>query len=451
MARQQFDATEGPLLKKILLFTFPVILTSILQLLFNAADLIVVGSASEMYVAAVGATSAVVHLCVNLFIGLSSGITVVTATKLGAKDYKGVFNAVHTAIPLAIISGAILTVVGLSIAKPILTLMGTPADVLDYSAVYMKIYFCGAIPNLVYNFGASILRAAGETKGPLYYLTLSGIVNVVLNFVFVKFLNMNVDGVAIATIISQTISAVLVLNALIKRMDLIRLNLKDMRIEKSSFISIVKIGLPTGLQSVLFSIANVMVQSSVNTFGPEALAGNSACSNFEGFGYATLHSFYQTTLTFIGQNMGAKKYERIKKVYGLNVACVVCAGVILACVYALTGKYLLAIYNVTDPIGVSFGLTRIKYVVLPYMLCGLSDITAGAIRAMGSPILPTLNSVGGICGLRLLMIFTIFNTLRTPESLFITYPVSWSVTFIAGFIIFLFVYKKVKRQALVKE
>jgi putative MATE family efflux protein len=291
LARQEFDVTQGPLLKKILLYTFPIILTSILQLLFNAADLIVVGSASEMYVAAVGATSAVVHLCVNLFIGLSSGITVVTATKLGARDHKGVFNAVHTAIPLALISGAILTVVGFLISTPVLSLMGTPSDVLEYSTLYMKIYFCGAIPNLVYNFGASILRAAGETKGPLYYLTIAGIINVILNFVFVKFLDMNVDGVAIATVISQSVSAIFVLNALIKRIDICRLDLKAMRIEKESFLGIVKIGLPTGLQSVLFSIANVMVQSSVNTFGPEALAGNSACSNFEGFGYATLHSF----------------------------------------------------------------------------------------------------------------------------------------------------------------
>ena len=316
MSRESFNVTEGPLLKKVILYTVPIILTSILQLLFNAADLIVVGSASEMYVAAVGATSAVANLCVNLFIGLSSGITVVVATNLGAKDNKGVFNAVHTAIPLALIGGAILTVTGLLISTPILTLMGTPTDVLDYSTLYMKIYFCGAIPNLVYNFGSAILRAAGETKGPLYYLTISGVINVLLNLVFVKFFDMNVDGVAIATVISQIISALLVVNALVKRADICRLDYKAMRIEKESFLEIVRIGLPTGIQSVLFSIANVMVQASVNTFGPEALAGNSACGNFEGFGYAVLHSFYQTTITFIGQNMGARTYDRVKKVYG---------------------------------------------------------------------------------------------------------------------------------------
>ena len=451
MARQQFDATEGPLLKKILLFSIPVILTSILQLLFNAADLIVVGSASELYVGAVGATSAVVHLCVNLFIGLSSGITVVVATRMGAKDNKGVFNAVHTAIPLAIISGAFLTVTGLLIASPILKLMDTPADVLDYSTLYMKIYFCGAIPNLIYNFGAAILRAAGETKGPLYYLTISGIVNVILNFVLVKFFNMNVDGVAIATVISQCISATLVINALVKRSDMCRLNFKAMRIEKKSFVEIVKIGLPTGFQSMLFSISNIIVQASVNSFGAAAVAGNSACSNFEGFGYATLHSFYQTTLTFVGQNMGAKKYDRIKKVYGLNIICVIITGIIQAFIYGFSGRFLLSVYHVTDDIGVSFGLTRVYFVSLPYLICGLADITAGAIRAMGSPILPTLNSVVGICGLRLLMIYTVFNTFRTPETLFLTYPVSWTVTFISAFIIFLFVYKKVKKQAIAEE
>ena len=451
MSRESFNVTEGPLLKKVILYTVPIILTSILQLLFNAADLIVVGSASEMYVAAVGATSAVAHLCVNLFIGLSSGITVVVATNLGAKDNKGVFNAVHTAIPLALIGGAILTVTGLLISTPILTLMGTPTDVLDYSTLYMKIYFCGAIPNLVYNFGSAILRAAGETKGPLYYLTISGVINVLLNLVFVKFFDMNVDGVAIATVISQIISALLVVNALVKRADICRLDYKAMRIEKESFLEIVRIGLPTGIQSVLFSIANVMVQASVNTFGPEALAGNSACGNFEGFGYAVLHSFYQTTITFIGQNMGARKYDRVKKVYGLNVACVICAGIVMACIYGSCGRFLLSIYSVTDEVGVNFGLTRVYYVSLPYLICGLSDITAGAIRAMGSPILPTINSVGGICGLRLLMIFTVFRYYGTPESLFLTYPVSWTVTFVAGLIIFMFVYKKIKSQALLEQ
>ena len=451
MARQQFDATEGPLLKKILLFTIPIILTSILQLLFNAADLIVVGSASEMYVAAVGATGSITSLCVNLFIGLSSGITVTTAVNLGAKNHKGVFNAVHTTIPLAIIGGAILTVTGLIIAKPVLTLMGTPDGVLDYSVLYMRIYFCGAIPNLIYNFGASILRAAGETKGPLYYLTIAGVIKVALNFVFVKIFNMTVDGVAIATVVSQSVSAVFVINALVKRSDLIRLNLKEMRIEKEAFVNIIKIGLPTGLQSMLFSIANVMVQSSVNSFGSLALAGNSASTNFEGFGYVALHSFYQTTITFVGQNMGAKKYDRIKKVFGLNVICVVCVGIIVACFYALMGKSLLHLYNVTDPTAVRFGLTRVKFVAIPYLMCGLSDITAGAIRALGSPISPTLNSVVGICGLRLLLLYTLFDAFRTAESLFIIYPISWTATFISGLVILAFVYKKVKRKTLLEQ
>ncbi len=448
MARQEFDVTQGPLLKKTLLYTIPIILTSILQLLFNAADLIVVGSASELYVAAVGATGSITNLCVNLFIGLSSGIAVVTATNIGARDYKSVHNAVHTTVPLALISGAFLSVLGVIIAKPVLTMMGTPTEVLGYSTTYMKIYFLGMIPNLIYNFGSSILRAAGDTKGPLYYLTIAGVINVVLNLIFVKVLNMNVDGVAIATVISQIISAWFVINALTKRTDMCRLDLKSMRFEKQAFINIIRIGLPTGFQSVLYSIANVMIQSSVNTFGPMALAGNAASQNVEGFGYVTIHSFYHTTITFIGQNMGAKKYDRIKKVYGLNIACVIGFGVLVGLFYGLLGKPLLAIYNVTDEVGVAFGLTRMAIVAVPYFICGLSDITAGAVRAMGSPILPTLNCVAGICGLRLLMLYTVYKAIGTAEALFITYPISWGVTFITGFIIYVYVYKKIRKKAL---
>ncbi|MBE7092510.1 MAG: MATE family efflux transporter [Clostridiales bacterium] len=447
LARQEFDVTEGPLLKKTLLYTIPIILTSILQLLFNAADLIVVGSASELYVAAVGATNSITNLCVNLFIGLSSGVAVVTSTQIGARNYKGVQNAVHTTIPLALISGAFLSVVGILIATPVLTLMGTPTEILGYASTYMKIFFLGMIPNLIYNFGSAILRAAGDTKGPFYYLTIAGVINVILNLFFVKVLHMNVDGVAIATVISQLISAIFVINALIKRTDMCRLDLKSIRFEKQAFKDITNIGLPTGFQGVLFSIANVMVQSSVNTFGPMALAGNAASANVEGFGYVTIHSFYHSTITFIGQNMGAKKYDRIKKVFAVNVACVLGFGAVVGLFYGLLGRPLLALYNVTDQEGINFGLTRLAFIAVPYFVYGLSDITAGAIRAMGSPILPTINSIGGVCGLRLLMIFTVFKFFGTPESLFITYPISWGVTFITGVIIFMFVYKKIKKQA----
>lgn len=446
MARQHFDVTQGPLLKKTLLYTIPIILTSILQLLFNAADLIVVGSVSETYVAAVGATGSITNLVVNLFIGLGSGISVVTAQSIGARDYKATQSTVHTAIPLAILGGAFLTAVGIFIATPMLKAMGTPDDVIGYSALYMKLYFCGMIPNLIYNFGAAILRATGDTKGPLYYLTIAGIINVVLNLIFVKVFDMTVDGVAIATVISQSVSAVLVLNALIKRVDACRLDLKSLRIDKNALGQILKIGVPAGLQSSLYSIANVMIQTAINSFGSAAMAGNAAAGNAEGFGYVAINSFYHTALNFTGQNIGAKKYDRIKKVYAINLACVLGAGAIVAFLYGMFGKNFIALYNVTDSVGVSFGMTRLMFVAMPYFLCGIVDVTTGVVRGMGSSILPMLNSVIGICGVRLLWVFTVFKALHTPEILFVAYPISWGVTFVSGFIICLIVYRRTKKM-----
>lgn len=447
MARRYFDVTQGPLFKKTLLYTIPIILTSILQLLFNAADLIVVGSASEIYVAAVGATGAVTNLIVNLFIGLGSGISVVTAQSLGARDYKSTQNTVHTAIPLAIIGGGFLTIVGVFIATPMLKAMGTPEDVIEYSAIYMRLYFCGMIPNLIYNFGAAILRATGDTKGPLYYLTIAGVINVILNFVFVKAFKMTVDGVAVATVISQSVSAMLVLYALIKRDDACRFDIKAMRLEKNALWQILKIGVPAGFQSALYSITNVMIQASINSFGSAAMAGIAAANNIDGFGYVAVNAFYHTALNFTGQNVGAKKYDRIKKVYAINVACVICSGIIIGLIFCLFGKNLINLYSVNDSEGVYFGMTRIFIVGTTYFLCGIVDVTTGTVRGMGSSLLPMLNSIIGICGVRLLWVFTVFEAFHTPEILFIAYPISWGVTFISGFIIFLIVFKKIKKSS----
>ncbi len=446
MARQYVDATQGPLLKKTLLYAIPIILTSLLQLLFNAADLMVVGSASEIYVAAVGATNTITNLIVNLFIGIGSGVSVVTAQSLGAKDYKSTQNTVHTAIPVAIAGGAFLTVVGVALAKTLLSLMGTPQDVIEYSTLYMRLYFCGMIPNLVYNFGASILRAAGDTKGPLYYLTVAGVINVVLNLIFVYAFDMNVDGVAIATVISQLVSAILVINALMKRDDGCRLDIKEMRFEKQALGQILKIGIPAGLQSSLYSIANVMIQTSINSFGSAAVAGNSAAHSIESFGYVTINSFYQTALTFTGQNYGAKKYDRIKKVYAINLVCAIFVGILIKVLYTVFGENLIHLYGVTDEVGVGFGLTRISMLGSAYLICGLNDVTTGAVRGMGSSISTMLNSVIGICGVRLLWLFTVFQAFHTPQVLFMSYPISWGLTFISGFIIFLVVYNKTKKQ-----
>ncbi len=441
MARQKFDVTEGPLLKKTILFTIPLILTSLLQLLFNAADLMVVGSVSEIYVGAVGSTGAVTNLIVNLFIGLAGGISVIVAQRLGAREYDGVHRAVHTAIPVAVIGGIFLTVIGFFYTRPMLEIMGTPDELIGYSEIYMKIYFCGMVFNLLYNFGAAILRASGDTKSPLYYLTIAGVINVMLNFAFVHLLNMNVDGVALATIISQGVSAFLTLRALMKRSDAIRFNIKEMHIDPESLKSIVKIGVPAGIQSSLYSTANIVIQSSINSFGTVCVTGNSAAVNIEGFAYVVLNAFYHSALTFTGQNMGAKKYSRINKVYLVNVLCVIVSGLSVGILFTAFVEPLLSLYSVTDPVAVEFARTRLFYVCFLYFLCGILDVTTGVLRGIGSSFVPMLICVIGVCGLRILWIATVFSQIHTPEALFVVYPISWAVTFVAEYIAYVIIRK----------
>lgn len=442
MARHDFDVTEGPLLKKTILFSVPIILTSLLQLLFNAADLMVVGAVDEIFVGAVGSTGAVTMLIVNLFVGLSGGISVIVAQKIGARDSMGVHKAVHTSIPLAVISGLILTVTGFFYTRPMLEFMGTPKDIIDYSETYMKIYYCGMIPNLLYNFGASILRAAGDTKSPLYYLTIAGVINVALNFIFCKFFGMNVDGVAIATIISQTVSATLVLINLSKRIDVIRFDYRKMKLDLESLKNIVRIGVPAGLQTSMYSIANIIVQSSINSFGEVCVTGSAAAANIEGFAYVILNAFYQSAMTFTGQNMGAKKFNRINKVYVVNLFCALCAGLFIAITFNVFAKFLLSLYSITDPVALSFARIRLFYLTALYFLCGLLDITTGVMRGIGSSLVPMIISILGVCGLRLVWIYTVFAHFHTPETLFVIYPISWTVTFLVELLAYIIIRKR---------
>ena len=448
MARQNFDVTEGPLLKKIILFAIPIILTSLLQLLFNAADLMVVGTVDEIYVGAVGSTGAVTMLIVNLFVGLSGGIGVVVAQKLGARDYQGVHKTVHTAIPLAVICGAFLTIAGFFYTRPMLEFMGTPEKIIDLSETYMKIYYCGMVPNLIYNFGASVLRSAGDTKGPLYYLTIAGVINVILNLVFVKGFNMTVDGVALATIISQTVSAVLVVISLTKRIDAIRVDFSNINIDVESLKSIIRIGIPAGLQSCMYSIANIMIQSSINSFGEVCVTGSAAAANIEGFAYVILNSFYQSAMTFAGQNMGAKKYKRINKVFALNVVCTIVVGIFIGILFNVLSEFLLSLYSVTDPVAVSFGRTRMFYITFLYFLCGILDVATGVLRGIGSSFIPMVISVLGVCGVRLVWIYIVFAQFHTPRMLFLIYPISWIVTFTAELIAYIAVRKYRQKNGL---
>lgn len=436
---------HGPLLSSIVFYTIPIILTSLLQLLFNAADLIVVGRfCGSISVAAVGATGAITNLMVNFFIGLSVGAGVGVAHGLGSREDQVVHCTVHTAIPTALFSGVILTVFGVSFSETFLRMMDTPETVLPLSSVYMKIYFAGITFTMVYNFCAAILRAAGDTKSPLVYLSFAGVVNVVLNLFFVRVLHMNVAGVALATIISQAISAVLVTRALMRRTDACQLILKKMRIYKPQLQKMLRIGLPAGIQSSLFSISNVLIQSSVNSFGDVLMSGNAASANIEGFVYVCLNAFHQTAVNFIGQNAGARQYKRVYKTLMICLGCVTVVGLGMGFLAYSLGPTLLSIYITDSPEAISYGMLRLGYICLPYFICGLMDVTTGALRGLGASMAPMIISVLGVCGLRIGWIYTIFQIpqYHTPQCLYFSYLVSWSITFIIQFIAFKVVFRK---------
>ena len=440
---------QGPLLPSIIFYTVPIILTSILQLLFNAADLVVVGQhCGSISVAAVGATSSLTNLIVNLFIGLSIGAGVTVAHAFGAGEEENVHRAVHTAIPAALVSGAVLTVVGVWFSETFLRMMGTPEDVLALSSVYMKIYFCGITFTMVYNFCASILRAVGDTKSPLVFLFIAGVVNVALNIVFVTQFDMNVAGVALATTISQGVSAVLVTAALMRRTDSCRLILSKMRFYKPQLNKIICIGLPAGIQGSLFAISNVIIQSSINSFGGVVMSGNAAAANIEGFVYVILNSFHQTAVNFIGQNAGAKNYKRIKKILILSLISVSVAGITAGSIVWAFGKPLLSIYITDSTQAIEYGLIRLTFICLPYFLCGLMDVSTGALRGMGASLAPMIISVLGVCGVRITWIYTIFQlpAFHTPQCLYFSYTVSWTLTFLVQMTAFIFIYKKHKNQ-----
>lgn len=449
MKRSRINMVEGPLLSGIISYTIPIILTSLLQLLFNAADLVVVGRfRGSISVAAVSATGAITNLIVNLFIGLSIGAGVAVAHGLGGRRDEEVCRTVHTAIPTALVGGAVLTLIGVIFAEKLLMLMKTPADVLPLSATYMRIYFCGITFSLVYNFSASILRAAGDTKTPLLFLSAAGVINVLLNLFFVVALGMNVEGVALATTISQAISAALTVTALMRRSDTCKLSVKKIRFYKDQLLKIIRIGLPAGVQSSLFSISNVLIQSSINSFDNAILmSGNGAAANIEGFVYATMNSVHQTAVNYVGQNAGAHRFDRIKKVFLLSLASVlVIGGLTSGFVYAF-GEQLLGIYITDSQQAIQYGLIRFSYICTTYVLCGLMDVSTGALRGLGSSFVPMVISVLGVCGLRIVWIYTVFqiDQFHTPDGLYITYPLSWLLTFAAQTAAFLILYKKKKR------
>lgn len=444
--QQQLDMTRGPLTKKMIMYTLPIICTGVLQLLFNAADLIVVGRfADESSIAAVGATGSLITLIVNMFMGLSVGTGVTIAHALGAHDDKATRETVHTAIPMALIGGVTLMSIAIPLSKPLLRLMDNPPEVIDKSTLYMQIYFAGITGNLLYNYGAAILRAVGDTKSPLVFLTLSGVVNVLLNLFFVIVCKLDVAGVALATTISQNLSAVLVLISLMRRTDACKFEFRKMKIKKRPLLKMLRIGIPAGIQGSIFSISNVIIQSSINSFGKVIMAGHSAAANIEGFLYTTMNSFYQTVLNFSGQNVGAKKYDRVKKVLYNGLILVFIAGFAVGTLSVIFRKSLLTIYLPNAPESLKWGALRMTILSSTYFLCGLMEVSTGMLRGIGQSIAPMVTSILGVCVFRIGWVFTVFKKVHTLECLYYSYPISWSITLTLQLVMFFILYKRMVR------
>ena len=442
--RTDIDMTSGSILPKLLKLSLPLMLSSVLQLLFNAADIIVVGNfASDISLAAVGSTSSLVNLMTNLFLGLSTGANVLTSHYLGAGDNERVSKTVHTSVLLSVISGLILTFVGCVFADDLLGMMQTPPNVLELSALYLRIYFAGMVAMLIYNLGSSILRAKGDTKRPLYYLTFAGVVNVGLNLLFVIVFRMDVAGVALATVISQCISAFLIIRCLVKEEGALKLELKKLRLDGPTVGKMMKIGIPAGFQGVLFSLSNVVIQSSVNSFGDIVMAGSAAAASIEGFVWVSMNAFSQGALTFVSANIGAGKYSRVNRIAFVTCACAAVAGVVLGNLAFLFGRTLLGIYD-PRPEVIDAGMIRMSLVCTMYFSCGLMDCIVGSIRGMEYAVTPTIVSLLGACGLRILWIFTGFQTeeFHSVFWLFMSYPASWTITFLAHLVCYIFMRRR---------
>lgn len=442
------DLTSGPLTIKIIKFIIPLMLTGILQLLYNAADSIVVGHYDgSSALAAVSSVGALINLLVNAFMGLSVGAAVVVAQDYGAKDYEGVSKTVHTSYLISIIGGIVVGAIGLIFSRQFLIWMESPEDVLPLSTEYLMIYFAGTPANMAYNFGASILRSVGDTKRPLYFLTISGLVNVVLNLVLVIVFHMGVAGVAYATIISQILSAVMVIVYMMKSKDCVRFVPKKMRIYGDKLKKMLYIGLPAGFQGTVFSLSNVVIQSAVNSFGSLVMAGNGAASSLEGFTYTAMNSVYQASLTFVGQNVGAKKYDRINKVQGVCLVLVTIIGLVFGVTTYCLGEPLLSIYLPNDPEAIPYGIIRMSYIALPYFLCGMMEVMVGGQRGMGMSFIPMINALLGSCVLRIVWISTVFAADPTLFTLYISYPISWIVTTLAHTVFYFVKLHSLKKKA----
>lgn len=447
------DMCSGPVLRKMIVFTLPIMFSGLFQLLFNATDIIVVGKfAGDNALAAVGSNTALINLMTNLFIGLSIGVNVVAARYCGAKNVNELKKTVHTSMLISVISGVILMAVGLCFAEQMLRLMQTPDSIIGMAADYLRIYFCGMPFMMIYNFGNAILRAAGDTNRPMFCLIVAGVVNVLLDMFFVIVLNMSAAGVGLATSLSQGVSAVLIIRCLLKESDSsgLKLNPRELKIHKDKLLMIMKIGLPAGFQGTVFSLSNVVIQSSINLFGEAVIAGNSAAASIEGFVYMAMNSCYQSTLSFTSQNIGAGKFERINKILLCGLLCVMTVWAVLGLGVCMSlGRPLLSIYT-SGEASIEAGLRRMVYVCGTYFLCGVMEVLVGSLRGMGYSVTPMIVSLLGACGLRLVWLATVFQIeqYHTPDTVYLSYPVSWVITVAAHVVCFFICRHRLKKKML---
>ena len=432
---------------KLISFSLPLMLSGILQLMFNAVDIIVVGRFSgSQALAAVGSTSALINVFTNLFIGISLGANVLTARFYAAGREKEVSETVHTAITLALVSGIVMALVGLVFSKGALALMGTPDDVIGLSALYMRIYFLGMPFFMLYNYGAAILRAVGDTKRPLLFLMIAGVINACLNMVLVIVFKLGVAGVAIATVISQMISCVLVLRCLCRSESSYRLRFSELGMKGYYLKQIFSVGVPAGIQSTVINFSNVLLQSSVNSFGSTAMAGYTAANNLLGFLYVSVNSITQACMSFTSQNYGVGKLKRMDRVLADCMILSVVVAVALGCICYGFGPKILQIYT-EDAEVIACGMEILAYTTITYFLCGWMDLFPGALRGMGYSAVPMVLSVIGTVGTRVVWIFGIFPYHRSLAILFISYPASWIITIVLQVICFYFVRRRVHRRS----
>lgn len=441
--KKNIDMCSGSLAPKILLFTIPVMLTNLLQLFYNTADVVILGNfGSKLSVGAVGATATIITLIVNTFMGLSVGVNVTVAEAIGSGNRTETEKAVHTSAALGIICGILAGIIGFVFSPTLLSIMNTPEHLMPMAVTYIKLYFLAAPANLLYNFLAAVLRAKGETKIPLYILAGAGLLKIISTIILAGVLNFDIVGAASATIISQVASAVAILIYMTKRTDDIRLTISKIKLFKDKTVQIIKLGVPSGIQGSVFALSAMVIQSAVNFFGEAMVTGNSTASSIDTLSYSIHNAFSYTAISFVAQNRGANKIDRVKKSIRLCLIMGMSAAIISGLVVFVFGENLLNLYIPGQNEAIAYGLIRLKYICIPYFLLAAMDAMSGALRGLGYSTVPAIISLAGACGLRICWIYTVFEHFKTPDTLFLAFPVTWGATFLALFVYYLTIRKK---------